>query len=491
MGVLVLSTSGQILQADHAAESLFRYEPGRLVGQPLSRLLQLLPQAPGETQEGQPADRGDLFVGRRSDGTTFPCDVTVHRGRLQATPRCWTAVVRDASAQIFREQQQCERAKVQAVETLVTSLTNDLNNALAVISGALELASSQGPTEPASDLRLARHATRKAARLVRRLIGCTRPMPSALKPLDPARLVEECAAQLARELPPAITVIKHYDHGDWLVSADAEQMTDVLLNLGYNARDAMPAGGQLTFATSRVDRPPAEALLTHRGSDAQFVCLAVTDTGCGIPPDILPRIFDPFFTTKPPGRGAGLGLAMVYGILRQHGAGITVESSLRRGTTFRIYLRRAPQMPGGPLGGGTVGNSDRQRATTSPVVLVVDDEPDIRKPIRGALEQSGFEVLEAGNGAEALDLLSRSPRPVALVLLDVIMPGLSGWEVLTALKARTPSLPVLVMSGYAPREGVPPETVALADAFLNKPSSLSEIVATVRALLGERPAPPQ
>ena len=389
----------------------------------------------------------------------------------------------------FRETQLRESVKMEALADLATGIANDFNNALAVIIGSIELARSHLPPDQHAvieELTAARAGAHRAARLVRRLFSCTRPATSVRRPVDPAAIVTTAADVLRRDLEGLVTVETAFDHGARLVSADAEQISDILLNLGYNARDAMPEGGVLRLTTARVRSPDSAGLPAGLVGDRELVRLDVQDSGSGIAPDVLPRIFEPFFTTKEPARGAGLGLAMVYGVLRQHEGGVTVDTAVGAGTTFHIFL---PLLDAGAgAGGGAAGLPDpgadgRADGTRGRTVLIVDDEAEIRRASREALEQFGHAVLEAADGLQALEVLRRNEQDVALVILDVVMPGLSGWETLAELRRRWPTLPVIMTSGMPLPPAGSPEAAAV-QCLLQKPYSLAELTREVRRLVG-------
>jgi nitrogen-specific signal transduction histidine kinase len=386
----------------------------------------------------------------------------------------------------FRESQLRESVKMEALADLATGIANDFNNALAIILGSLDLALAQVPSDQHAvidELAAARAGAHRAARLVRRLFSCTRPAASVRRAVDPGAIVMAAAEVLRRDLEGAVTVETVLDHGGELVCADSEQITDILLNLGYNARDAMPGGGVLRFSTARVGSPDCAGLPTDLVGARSFVRLDVRDNGAGIAPDVLPRIFEPFFTTKGPARGAGLGLAMVYGVLKQHAGGVSVDTTVGAGTTFHIFLPVHAGAGAGAAGGpadlpGKPISGERRRT-----VLVVDDEAQIRRSTCEALQQFGYGVLEAADGLQALQLLRASEREVALVLMDVVMPGLSGWQTLAELRRRWPTLPVIMSSGLPLPPAATPEAAAV-QGMLSKPYSLTDLTREVQRLIG-------
>jgi CheY-like chemotaxis protein len=262
----------------------------------------------------------------------------------------------------------------------------------------------------------------------------------------------------------------------WPVLGNGTQLHQVLLNLCVNARDAMPRGGELTLAADNVELGAEEAKQIPSGVPGRFVMLIVSDTGAGIPPEILPRIFEPFFTTKPVGQGTGLGLSTTARIVSQHGGFVNVKSEPPRGTTFEIYLPAATIAP--------TSEAERNLPSDFPrghgeLILVADDEQAVREMIAFTLVEQGYRAVTAANGAEALALFDQQSGGVRLVLLDTDMPVMSGPETLAALRSRAPGLPVVLISGKD-------EEISGAEnvSRLAKPFQLQELLQTVAAGLG-------
>jgi len=483
--ILVLDALGIVRDANPAAERTFARPAETLKGGSIDRLLALPAQAAGgglaswlRDHRGRETDQLVDCRGRTPDGTEFRCDVTVAPLGGPGSPGKWVLLVDETSRREFQSVQRRESAKMAAVATLAAGIANDFNNSLAAISGSIEAARLRIVSQdrvPPRELIEAKEATRSAARLVRRLLNFARPSPGVRKALDPRLLVEEAAHVLGRDLDPRISLVTRLDHGNWRIHADLEQLTDLVVSLGNNALEAMPAGGILTLATARVaggGAGPASA------DGREFVRIEVRDTGAGIPADVLPRIFEPFFTTKEAGRGSGLGLATAYAVLRQHEAGITVESAEGAGSIFHLFLPRtqdtlAAAAPGLSLEPGS------GRGT----ILLVDDEAAVRRPLRQALGLCGYTVREARDGLEALRLHGEPGTCTDLVVLDVKMPGMSGWDVLAELRRRDPRLPVILTSGYAQEDSQPPAGATPPDAYLPKPYDLADLMAQVHRLL--------
>jgi CheY-like chemotaxis protein len=264
--------------------------------------------------------------------------------------------------------------------------------------------------------------------------------------------------------------------------ADPGMLDQVLMNLAINARDAMPEGGTLTIETSELVLDEAAARNQPGATPASYVCLAVRDTGAGIAPEVLPHIFEPFFTTKEPGKGTGLGLATVFGIVQQHRGWITVESAPGQGATFRVYLTARPKgATATPLVAGQATTPNTRGAET---VLVVEDEASVRTLMRTVLEGRGYTVLEAANGLEALERWQAHQPRIALLLTDLVMPGgLSGQQLGRRLRQERPGLKVLYLSGYSAEMAGRVPGLQPGERFMSKPFTSDQLLRAVREVL--------
>ncbi|MDX2193347.1 MAG: response regulator [Gemmatimonadales bacterium] len=480
---LVLDADGRVTAANDLARQLLGAPDRSLLGGEATRLFRLAPGARETLLDAlrQGAAAGAFRLagawGRRHDGVEFPCE-------LRATPlpgarAGWLILVRDTHDEELRAAQQRDRAKAAALATLAQGVVNDFNNAIAAVAGAVENARGRlrdDPQQAEAGLAEAIQAVRETARLVRRLRPLAAPDPSDRRSIDPRTLVEEAVRALGRTLPASVRTETQFEHDGWQVLADPTQLADLLVALGQNAGDAMPGGGVLAFSTTRIAAGSGDGRAPTGHDPIEYVRIDVRDTGRGIAPEHLPRIFDPFFTTKQAGAGAGLGLATAYAVMRQHEGGITVESAPGAGTIFRLMLPRTLQpalsvVPGGPATRG------------SGTVLLVDDDARVRRPLRQALEHQGYEVVEAGDGDEGLDVHHQHRDRIVLAVVDHRMPRMSGWEVLKELKRRRPDLPVVLVSGYAVAEATGAIGGPRPDAFLRKPFELKDLARTVRQLL--------
>jgi CheY-like chemotaxis protein len=298
------------------------------------------------------------------------------------------------------------------------------------------------PPDLAPDLESILDEAQEAAHLVRQVLDFSRRSPIETRPVDLRAFVQESVDMLRRTLSESISLLLEVGSGECVVNADPTRVQQVLMNLVVNARDAMPEGGELRIGLSRVQVRPGEEPPVAEMDAGEWVCLTVSDTGTGIPPDVLPRIFEPFFTTKPKGEGTGLGLAQVYGIVKQHGGHMGVETEVGRGTTFRIYLpaQRAKEVEEAPQEEAAAGGEGE-------TILVAEDEEKVRGLSRRILESLGYRVLTAANGREALEIY-RSAERVDLVLTDMVMPEMGGKELIRELRKANPRLKTVAMTGY-------------------------------------------
>jgi len=395
--------------------------------------------------------------------------------------RTVTAVLglsRDISERRQLEEQLRESQKMEAIGRLAGGVAHDFNNLLTAILGYLELVRQKLPVdgELGADIQEITTAAKRAAELTRQLLAFGR--RQALKPetLDLNLRVGSIEKMLRRLIGEDVEIVLRLSDDLWLTRVDPVQIDQVVLNLAVNARDAMPDGGRLTIATANVGGPGGETTADPRVGPGRFVELAITDTGAGMDAATRERLFEPFFTTKEQGRGTGLGLATVYGIIKQSGGHIRVDSRLGAGSTFRIWLPQAesPSATAGPVAEPEVA------AGRGETVLLVEDEPSVRSLVRKTLDRLGYRVLEARNGEIAIGLAAAHEGEIAALLTDVVMPGLSGPDLAAALAETRPELRVVYMSGYTDRVGTAPNLERARVQLLTKPFSTHELASAVR-----------
>ncbi|WP_246848015.1 hybrid sensor histidine kinase/response regulator [Sphingomonas beigongshangi] len=342
--------------------------------------------------------------------------------------------------------------KMEAVGQLTGGIAHDFNNLLTIVTGNIDMAARALETAGVTDARTKRaldsamKGAERAAALTQRLLAFSRRQPLAPKPTDVDKLVLGMSDLLHRALGETVRLEVVTSPGLWRVEVDPNQLENALLNLAVNARDAMPAGGNLVIETANARIDEEYAAAHAEVAPGHYVVISVTDTGQGMPKETVARVFEPFFTTKEVGKGTGLGLSMIYGFVKQSGGHVSVYSEVGQGTTVKIYLPRrladgAPEEEAHLSAGLEVS---RRRET----VLVTEDDDDVRAYTVDCLRELGYRVLEAHDGASALRLLDRQEQPIDLLFTDVVMPGMSGRELADEARVRQPRLKVLYTSGY-------------------------------------------
>jgi len=401
--------------------------------------------------------------------------------------------VADALHAAAEERAQVEEAlrqsqKMETVGQLTGGIAHDFNNMLQAIGGSLDMLQrrvAQGRTADADRYAEgARKTVQRAAALTHRLLAFARRQTLQPKLVEPDELIGGMAELVRRTVGPAIAVELHLDDGIWNVLCDPSQLENALLNVVINARDAMPEGGQLTIRTADLRLTAADVVGQDEARPGDYVEVSVADTGTGMDEATQARAFEPFFTTKPLGQGTGLGLSQVYGFVRQSGGIVRLDSAPGRGTAVRLYLPRHGAANGtGEDGLGAA--MDAPQAAAGEVVLLVEDEAEVRTAVAEHLRDLGYRVLEAGDGRAALRLL-RGVSRVDLLVSDVGLPGgLNGRQVADAARERQPNLPVLFITGYA---GTLLDGQLAPDmAVIGKPFSLDALAAKMRAMLEAAP----
>ena len=375
--------------------------------------------------------------------------------------------------------------KMEAVGQLAGGIAHDFNNMLAVIRGNADLLLMEGEPQKPESAECINHliaASERAANLTRQLLIFSRKQVMQSQALAVNDLVKNLAKMLKRTIREDILMEYAYADPLPLVQADPGMLEQVLLNLVVNARDAMPGGGRIRIATETAALDEESIRGKHEAKPGSFVCLSVTDNGTGIAPENLTRIFDPFFTTKEPGKGTGLGLATVYGIVQQHRGWVEVSSQVGTGTTFKVLLPALPRS----VSPEAAPQTEEKLLKGTETILLVEDDYSVRFITRRMLESAGFRVCEASSSREALEIWDRQEGEIALLLSDIVMPdGISGRELAEKLRAQKPELRVIFMSGYS-AEVIGKDTGFFRQTnsrFLHKPCTASSLVRTVRESL--------
>ncbi len=387
---------------------------------------------------------------------------------------------RDITERRELERQLQHAQKMDAVGQLAGGIAHDFNNLLLVISSYAELLSSSLSQDDKAlhHAQEIQKAARRAAGLTRQLLAFSRKQVMSPAVLDLNSVVSDFSRMLPRLIGEDIHLVINSAPGIWKVRADPLQLEQVMMNLALNARDAMPQGGHLTFETSNVHLDEDYARMHPSVKPGDHVMLTVADTGCGIDPEILPHIFEPFFTTKEQGKGTGLGLPTVYGIVKQSGGSIWVYSELGHGTVFKVYFPRV-ECPA-----AAASSAPRAQATQrgSETILLVEDEEAVRESTSEFLTLRGYTVLQGKNGDDALRILHTLKGKLHLLITDVVMPGMSGRDLADRVLALRPATKVLYVSGYT-ESMVVRHGVESVECFMQKPFSLSALGNKVREVL--------
>jgi PAS domain S-box-containing protein len=494
-GVITLDSQGRIVEFNPAAERVFGYPRPQVIGRTLAEVAippALLPADREELKgflasgQGFPCQQRVELKALRADGSEFPIEMSLARIAGEEPPM-FTAVIRDLTERLELEAQLRHAQKLESVGQLAAGVAHDFNNILNVILGyaSLLLARPQRDPELTEPLKEIAGAAERAANLTRQLLTFSRKQIMQLRVVDLSQIVSQVLNMLRRLLGEHVGLQFRCGANLPLIHADTSMMEQLLVNLAVNARDSMPKGGQLTITLSAVNLGEEEAKRNPEARPGSFICLSVADTGCGMDAQTLSRIFEPFFTTKDVGKGTGLGLASVYGMVKQHSGWIEVKSAPGRGSTFDVYLPAAAQTPATPEPGAPTP-SVRGGGET---ILVVEDEPALRELACQILRRYGYEVLSAATGLEALKVWTRHATRIDLLLTDMVMPGgLSGADLADQVHAQNPKLKVICTSGYSHEIANLNAVLREGWRFLPKPYSPMTLAASVRQCLdGQNP----
>ncbi len=490
-GIVTTDVRGHVTYFSPRAEELLGYRSAEVVGRAVAEFQRGGREAARTLmrrlrEEGRLREHETEILA--SDGRWVECRFSLALLRDAAGTTIGTlAILEDTSERKRLEAQLRQAQKMEAVGRLAGGIAHDFNNLLAVIMGHSDLIKSvlRKGDGLAHDVEQIRRASERAASLTRQLLAFSRRQFLQPQVIDVNTLVGNLATMLHRLIGEDIQLELRLDPAAGRVSADPGQLEQVVMNLTVNARDAMPQGGQLTLETgpAMLDKTFVTA---HPGSSTgAHVRLSIRDNGCGMSPDVLSHLFEPFFTTKEPGRGTGLGLSTVYGIVKQHRGYIDVQSEPGQGSTFAVYLPRVDAKPAAERAAARERLMPGGRET----VLFVEDEVALRDLMHRVLAKGGYTVLAAGDGLEALALVEAHQARIDVVVTDVVMPRMSGPELATRLRTRDPGIRLLYVSGYT-ADQLRSQTDLGADAtLLAKPFTSDGLLRKVREVL-DRPRPP-
>ncbi len=489
LAILAVDPQGCVRSWNRAAEQMFGWSEAEVIGQ-------TVPFVPPQALDAFRSSLrgvldGEALTGlqvrrNRRDGITIDLRICAAPTRApDGTIDGIIVIAEDVTERKSLGEQLKQAQKMEAIGELTGGISHDFNNILTIVITNAALLADQitlDQTDMRGEVSELQRAALRGAELVRKLMTFSRRRDLELSPVNLADILTETERALRRLLPKSVEVSSQIeDAGPFTVEADVGAIEQILFNLATNARDAMPEGGTLRLAVYRawLDK---EHRRTHGwGTPGEYIVIAVSDTGCGMSPETRVRVFEPFFTTKEVGKGTGLGMAMVYGLVKQHNGYIGVYSEPGHGTTFRLYFPAVTACtqasPAQPDAAAPVGGTER--------ILVVDDEDGIRRSAGRVLRRSGYAVEEAADGVQALALLDRAENPFDLVLSDLVMPRMGGLALYEKLRARAGDTRVLLMSGYTAEDVRALNQAQSGLKFLHKPWTITDLLRRVRAILDE------
>ena len=465
-GIVVIDDDGVVLFANPAAEQMFGRGSAQLVGSPIG-----VPAISGETSE---------ISLLRPDGDTIEAEIRVVETTWRGRPAL-LASLRDITSRRLAEQRLRQAQRMEAVGRLTAGIAHDFNNLLTVAQGNLELlqreAASAGRPERLIGACLS--ALTRAERLTSQLLAFSRKQRLEPAALDINRVLLEMEDFLRRAIGPRAEMAYTLTNRLPPALADRTQLETALLNIAGNARDAMPEGGRFVVETGIAELDLAYVREHPDATPGRYLAIVARDTGTGMAPHVLRRAFEPFFSTKEPGRGTGLGLAMVYGFVRQSGGHVTIESQPRQGTRISIYL---PIAEAAEIAEPPAAEAPEAPETGNETVLVVEDDPAVRSLARAMIEDLGYRTVEAANADVALEILE-ARQDIDLVFSDIVMPGrLNGLSLAKRVIERRPGLPIVLTSGYSSHYSDPDGILSTVD-FIGKPYHQTDLSLHLRKAL--------
>ena len=490
--IISIDEGQRITLFNQGAERIFGYSAGEMLGQPLDRLL---PARLGDAharhvktfaaspERARHMGARDEILGRRKDGTEFPAEASISKF-LQAGQPVFTVILRDITERKLLEDQFRQAQKLEAIGRLAGGVAHDFNNLLTAILGYSDLLLTQlNSSLPISaDLRQIHGAATRGATLTRQLLALSRRQVLQLAPVDLNTVVQATDQLVRRIMGEDVRIDLRLGAGLLPIEADAMQLEQVLMNLLVNARDALPLGGTVTIETSEVVFDAASGDRPGGGAPGRYVRLTVTDDGTGMSEETMQRVFEPFFTTKEAGKGTGLGLATVYGIVKQLGGSIRVSSELGCGTTFTMHF---PCIAA--TGASAVPREAVALGLGREVILLVEDDDMVREYAGAALRRHGYRVIEAADAPDAVARFGESAARPDLLLTDIVLPGMNGRALAETLRRRARCLKVLFTTGYAEDAVFNRRGDGEHGDLLEKPFTPEALLSTVRTVL-DRPS---
>jgi PAS domain S-box-containing protein len=489
--IYVRDFSGRILYWNEGANHLYGWRMAEVRGRTVTELELALD--PDESVRAlQSVQAHNEWAGELRQKNRAGRELVVHsqwnlmRWR-DGTPKAILVVNTDITEKKELEVQLLRAQRLESIGTLASGLAHDLNNVLAPIMMAVQLL-KEGTQEPGqlALLQTLETCSTRGANIIRQMLLFARGLKGQRVMLDPKHLIHEME-RIAHEIfPRAIAIQARTTREACTVLADPTQIQQVLMNLCVNARDAMAQGGTLTIELKKIRLDQTTLPLHPKARPGAYVVMAVTDTGTGIPPELMDKIFDPFFTTKPPGQGTGLGLPTVLGITENHGGFVQVESQPGAGSSFQVYL---PEVLADPDGGDADGPAIALAQGHGELVLVVDDEPAIRHFTTTLLKRNGYRTLTAADGQEGVRLFEQQPDAIQLVLSDLVMPQLDGVGMTRALRRIRPDIRILLITGEGEGKPIAAARGAGVSQVMHKPFTAEQLLTHMQQLLDLKKPP--
>lgn len=483
-GILVVGMENRIGYFNRSAGQLYQEHKGQLSGAHADVVL--FSGQPGRCEEARKValEKGEWsgeirHKSQKGDSQIIQSRWTVVRN-IAGQPQAFLVINTDVTEKKSLEQQFLRSQRMESLGTLASGVAHDLNNVLAPILVTIELLRPLARDNDDKELlTMLEKGVHRGAGIIRQLLTFGRGVEGQRGEIQPRILLKEMAKIIQETFPKSVVFAPEIPADLWHINADATQVHQVLLNLCVNARDAMPQGGRLILAAENLVLDELYAEGNSEAKPGSYVVLQVSDTGTGIPAELLDKIFDPFFTTKPPGKGTGLGLSTVLGIVKSHGGFVEVFSRPGEGTQFKVYfpaLQQSPPMP-------SAASPQQLPRGNGELILVVDDEDAIRSIARRMLEKSGYRVLMANNGAEGVVAFSQHKSEIQVVLTDMVMPVMDGASLIRVLRGYSETVKIVAMSGLTAQEAEASNPGHPADAFLHKPFTLDRLLTTLGRLL--------
>ena len=488
--IISVDRERRIILFNPAAEKVFGYTASEIMGSTIERLIpsrfheahhQHIENFGTTKTTKRTMGRLGAIYGIRANGEEFPIEASISQVEAN-NEKIYTVILRDITEKKKMEMQFLRAQRMESIGTLAGGVAHDLNNILTPILMAVQMLQLKVTDEPSQRmLEILRISAERGGELVRQILFFARGVTGERIEIQPKHLLQEVVKILQETLPKSIRVQVQFDPDLPLVSGDATQLQQVLINLCINARDAMPNGGTLSIEAKRVVIDDTYAEMLPDATSGHFLQILVTDTGTGIAPEHLNRIFDPFFTTKEVGKGTGLGLATVLSIIKSHEGFVNVYSELGHGTKFSFFLpalsaetsitavKPLPQLPPGK----------------GELILVVDDEAAIRQIAQTILENFNYRVMTANDGAEAIARFAQHQEEIKVVLTDMVMPVMDGTLLIRAIRTISPQAKIIASSGFAESNKLEEAAADGVNHFIAKPYSTQVLLETLAKLLSE------